>query len=553
MEIPGTEAELVRFTQDIIHQCEVSRDARRMLYKAFRTLYYTGTINGVPSKNNKCFSHIDKLSSYLFSPVDVRFDLDLENGNPDGWTQKLGAGARYLNKRFTRAGCGLAFGQAVEQSLIDGVALTKLVWGPKGYAPWVIKPEFFGVLREDIADLDRQEAFTHTFYVLPDSLRRMLGNRPGAAELLERAKASASPNAQAEIQDSYLHEMVSGGQIGAQNLTSPAPSYSVVGVVATPAPMLDPDVAADLIRVDDVWVWNDKLEDWTTIRYIDPGIIVEGLFRHRNLSDARKRHPFTKVQSSATLNYFWGRSELAVVTAAQGVLTDRLNDVDAIFRLQSKPPRAMSGFQGVTEEKARALLMPGGALIEGAVGAKVENLAPDMPANAMELLAYYAEVFNETAGFTNVLSGQGEPGIRAGVHAGTLLRTSSARLMDRALMVEHQASEFADLCLNMSRNKDPTVITAGEGEQFMLDQLPGDTYAAVDSHSSSPAFAEDNKQLLFALAKAGAIGPEDLIEGTQPPRQDVLLYNLKVRQKAEAEMLAKNPEALEKMQGKKKR
>jgi len=56
----------------------------------------------------------------------------------------------------------------------------------------------------------------------------------------------------------------------------------------------------------------------------------------------------------------------------------------------------------------------------------------------------------------------------------------------------------------------------------------------VDSHSASPAFAEDNKQTAIALARAGAIDSTDLIHMLHPPGAELLLARLRQRQKAQA-------------------
>jgi hypothetical protein len=57
----------------------------------------------------------------------------------------------------------------------------------------------------------------------------------------------------------------------------------------------------------------------------------------------------------------------------------------------------------------------------------------------------------------------------------------------------------------------------------------------VDSHSASPAFAEDNRQLAIALARAGAVDAEDLIHMLHPPGAELLLARLRQRQKAQAQ------------------
>ena len=65
-KIPGRKEELIPFAQQLIKDCYVSLERRRDMYRFFRQFYYTGSADGKDSKHNKCFSHIDKLSSLLF-------------------------------------------------------------------------------------------------------------------------------------------------------------------------------------------------------------------------------------------------------------------------------------------------------------------------------------------------------------------------------------------------------------------------------------------------------------------------------------------------------
>jgi hypothetical protein len=83
---------------------------------------------------------------------------------------------------------------------------------------------------------------------------------------------------------------------------------------------------------------------------------------------------------------------------------------------------------------------------------------------------------------------------------------------------------------------DPTVYTTDEGMDFHLIDLPGThLQVQVDSHSASPAFAEDNRQTAIALARSGAIDSEDLIHMLHPPGAELLLARLRERQKRQAE------------------
>lgn len=553
MEIPTEERKLSNWAQDTIAKCMVSRENRGIAGRKWRQLFYTSSMGAAASKHPRCYDHIDKLTSFLFSAEDVRFTIDFDDAALPQWSGIAERVRLELRKAFRKGGVGETFATAVESSLVEGTAIIKMTWDPrtKKLKPWVITQSYFGVYREDIERLEDQEAFCHSYFVTPEVFQRMIWQHPDRDALMFLAKGSATLRGPDELTgDSYFHEIVSGGPLAVQGMTA-RQNYGAVSITVPQGPMLAAEVAADLIRIDDLWAWNDRISDWTTIRHVDPGIIIEGRLQHRNMSDAPKRHPFIKVCSNKVTNFFWGRPELANVLENQILINRRVDNVDGIFELQAKPPRSFSGFQGMTDERARAMLMPGGTVVEGAVGAEVKNLAPTMPDNWLEYLDKLDDYFDQSAGFTNILSGQGEPGVRAGVHAGVLLRTSTPRLRDRALLVENQCAQVAELCLDIKIAKDAKVYyTApddqGKRQEFMLSAIPDDHEVEVDSHSSSPAFTEDNRQDAFAMFKAQAIDGEDLIDALNPPRAETLKTRYRERAAAQAAFLQQHPELAEK-------
>lgn len=552
MKVPR-DATLTGWAQELIDECQVSIGRRREQARAWRQLYYTGTTGAKASKHNKCYSTIDKLASFLFSPAEVRFSIDLEADQQEEMGDCSDAAQRHLNQEFARGHCGLAFGAAVELGLIDGCAFVRPIWRNGRYETHVIRQGFMGVLREDLSELDHQDAFTHSQYLTPAAFGRLITNHPDEKELAHRAQASFQPSPEDLLQDTYLREIVSGGLQPISLTGTPSGAYGNVSVFAAPpSPMLSSEVAANLIRVDDLWVWDDDLGDWVTLRMVEPGIIVEGKHRLQNLGDVPKQQPFVKVCPNEVNGYFWGRSELSNVAALQEILNARINDIDDIFRQQAKPPRAFSGFGAITQEKALALLSAGGTLTEDSpVGAKVENLAPQMPQMALDYLVMLERFFDEAAGFSAILSGQGAEGVRAGAQAQTLIRTASPRMRDRSLIVEAQCATLGQKCLAMSQAKNARVFKTAKRNAFVLSQLPDSARVVVDSHTSSPAFQGDYLNLAFALHKAGAIDTPTLIALTHPPREDELIEEAKQREAAQQKMMTalaqSDPEAAKKM------
>lgn len=547
IRIPQRTEALVPFIEEIIEECYASLERRREQYRYFRSFYYTGSDDSAGTKHNKCFSHVDKLSSLLFSASDLSFDITFDGAEVGEFAEMGDTSARYLTREYIRSRSGLVFGQGVDVALVDGCSFIKKVWTHSGVKSHIIRPQFMGVLREDLNDLDEQDAFVNSFYVTPTGLKRLISGRPDRKAILERAMATMTTPGSADTDGDYFHEIVLGGLQPVTTSGTPSGQRGSVSPYATPSPMLSPEVAASLIRVDDVWIMDDEREDWTTIRYIKPGIILEGDLIHRNLSDIPKEQPFLQICPNETPGYFWGASELSTVTGLQKLITTRMNDADSIIKRQANPSRAFIGFNNITPERAAALMSLNGMLSDDSPNGKIETLAPTMPPDLLKWMEYLNQCFDDQAGITDIMQGKGESGVRSGNHAGALLRTSTPRLRDRALLVEDSVATDGQLTLKMLQTKVAKVFTTTDNRQFILQQLPDDATVTVDSHSSSPAFSGDQMQVAFNLLKLGAIDKADAIEMMPGlPRKAELKIKAQARAKQEADFIEKHPELLKK-------
>jgi hypothetical protein len=77
---------------------------------------------------------------------------------------------------------------------------------------------------------------------------------------------------------------------------------------------------------------------------------------------------------------------------------------------------------------------------------------------------------------------------------------------------------------------------------FTFYDLPDNSKVSVDSHSSSPAFAHEQKQDLFDLVKIGGIDAEQVIEHIGVPGADSMIEALQRKRVADAEFAAAHPE-----------
>lgn len=219
----------------------------------------------------------------------------------------------------------------------------------------------------------------------------------------------------------------------------------------------------------------------------------------------------------------------------------------------------------------------GGYLTDSNPGAKVVDLYPQLPEKIFESLHEFMAMFDRMAGFSATMSGRGESGVRSAGHADALTRNSSPRFKERALGVERSIEEMGGLKLDILKAHSPYIMEAwvpkSEGGlqgsipseshedapipdmvalDFTFYDLPDECKVSVDSHSSSPAFGQEAKTMLFDALKVGAIDQEFLLTHLHLPGTDAALEALQRKKYEQAKYLAEHPEAAEKAKSKKK-
>jgi hypothetical protein len=369
----------------------------------------------------------------------------------------------------------------------------------------------------------------------------------------------------------------------------------VVDWLGGPSPTLDPRVKAQLLRQDELWIWDDQRDDWTTITTVGD-LVIDGEDRHRNLladpfdpDNRTKRlptnddnplsghHPFVTLCPNKLDGYFWGMSEIELLALLQMSLNDRVNGINKMLRMQEDPPRKFTG-STVTQKTYSIGKKPGGMLSDPNPNAKMETLAPDVPPGLWESLHEIVDMFRAMGGFTPTMSGLGDQGVRSNSQAESLIAVGSPEIKDRALLVEESIEELGGLGLDILKAKDPTkyvgyIMPSDESViaeiaahddnvidlpakgmkpvPFILRQLPEEMTVRVDSHSSSPAFAQETQRLMFALNKIGAAAPEDVVARVHPPNEEGMIAGIERRSIAQAQLVQQHPELLTKG-GKKK-
>lgn len=540
LTIPSkNDRDLGLWVQETIDECMASAQERGMSYTRASQYYYQGTTDSRASIYNKVKPFIDKLAGFLMQPTDVRFSIVFDSSEPENVLERAQLCSEKLTADYRQSDSDITFAEAVVWALINGCYLLKHHPDNEGFKIAPVHPQNFGVLGETILSLDEQEAFCHVSFPTLSRLNGMLTDmkHPRRREIMQQIREQR-PAERDEEEPSYFHQMIIGGlqplsDVGEASQPSAA---GIVSVFPVPTPWRPQRRLAPTVRLCELWVKDaDRDGDYTTIQCVYPDIIIEGDDQRRNLSRIPGRHPFVKVQGQQTPGYFYGRPLIADVQMLQDVLNKRLRDIKVMWDRNVAAPQIFSGFTNVTEEDYFKIINEGGFINDPNPNAKTQKLLDPPPDNYLEELQFLFQLFDEASGFSPVMSGQGEPGVRAGVHAQTLVRTSSPRLIDQAARIERQLAESGYLALRIMQAMDPSIYVTDKGTEFTLMQLPDNFQVQVDSHSASPAFAEDNRQVAIALARAGAIDSEDLIQMLHPPGAELLLARLRQREKAKAQ------------------
>jgi len=540
------------WAREVIDQCTVSRQDRIYQCETYRNFYFTGTADGSAGVDNEVYAEIDQLASSLFSPVDPHYAISFDRTETDENRAMAEVAATYLSRDFQRHGVDEIFAEAVNWGLVEASCFVKLLWDRQGFDPYLVAQTFMGVFNEATTDLDRQDAFVHSSFVTPASFERSIKGHPEEREILRKVAQMATKDLSNTDGPSGLRRLLIGGTIPV-NLTPPQTSIPAGWVqwIRGPSAVMAPATLASLIQVDELWVLDNEREDYATFQLVDD-IVIEGKLQRRNLFGIKGRHPFIQVSPNTVKDYFWGRSEVATLMMPQEAISAQVNGISRTMRMQEDPPLS---FQGITsgdiDQKRSALMKPGGRLAEMSPQFKIENHAPKLPEQALPWHNELKDIFHRASGFEAPVSrGFGDQSMRSGLQANTAVRMATPRLRDRALAVERRYAALGDLGFQLLRAKLPVRFTIPqkpnqpEPAAFLLDQIPDDYRLEVDSHSSSPAFADDARRLAFDLARLKAVSDVDLIRLTHPAREDTLIANAEERHRQQAAMLAAHPELL---------
>ena len=516
MRIPKNPAQREDFYLELMQKCLVSKEERRGDYSTLRAYYLFGAgPEDPPAYFNKIGPHLDQLTSFLYSAETTRFSIQLGAAVNHLEHRKSPTLTQALNDKWLDSNADQVFSQCLNWSLVYNTTFIKLVVRNGNVYPYMVEPSAIGVLREDLAYTDRQEAIVHTYYVTKSDLYARLYSHPKREEIVSRV-TSGYKGDESEVPEAVNRIVLS---------QSNPQMYGNVNMDLYGVNRYKSRVAEDTVEMHELWVWDDEVQDYQVVTIASPTVVIYD--RPAQSMFLKGELPFVQVCPDPIYDYYWGQSECQKLIMLQQLRNQRMNEILDLLSKQVNPPTSLIGFTGILDEKNFALNRAGGLLATDMPNAKVEKLSPDMPSNLFEVIHEIDNMFSEVSGISNVLSGRGESGVRSQGHASQLARLGSSRAKKRALIVEDSLEKVATLYLKLMQAYDPTHFHDIENQPFIAEQFTKDYVVKVDAHSNSPIFTEDQRSLAFNMFKAGAIDKESLIDLLDPPMKQLLKDRLK--------------------------
>ena len=555
MKIPTDRDLREAFYWDVVQRCIVSRSDRKAQYDRLRHYKLFGTAPEAGAATfNKIDSQTDQLTAYLFAADTTVFAIQLgAEVNKKTEMPRMKPLTERLNDMWEDSNADFIVSQAVNWALTYDSAFVKLIQRGSETMPFYVDPANFGVLREDVTMLSRQEAFVHTYMTTKDQLRRDLAGHPNRDVLL--ARLSASRRVEEEL------------PAGVQRIIMSS-IYPLSGTMTgnAPAPLLNQDLyrpktSEELVEMYELWLWDDgvPMKDgkgreggYRVVTLAEPSICVyDRLAYDPEAKDGRQmflpgEHPFIQFCPNPLPDYFWGESEVAKLINLQDQREKHMQQANETVDRNINSPKSMKGMWGAVDEKNLAYQKMN-ALISstGDPMAEVKEYKPTVPSDLWQLVDRDDQMFLEASALTNLSMGRGDAGVRSKGQTDRLLQAGSARPKKRALIIEDSLERMATLYLKLDQANNPTPLQeeddeGNQGQKFLSSQFTKNYMVKVDGHSSSPVFMEEQTNLAFEMFDRGIIDGQALIDMVQPQNAQVLKVKYGTMQRARMEEQARD-------------
>jgi hypothetical protein len=571
----------------LINRCKETQRDRTHVCDRRERYYLFGAAGYDPVRYNRIKSHLDLVSSFLYSPDHAFYQIAAQANAPEPVVRQVTALQDEFNEDFTSWGLNDMLMDGIIWSLVYNCMHVKQGWNEvakEGYAT-LVSPAEFGVFREDIIELDRQEAFVHTYPLeYYDAVQRLV--RAGRGSDVERIATvqEARPMPFPDMLTRLIIAGTGGMNLSGNMLGSVNPDY-------TPTDNYQARTQHPMVLFDELWAWDSTTNDYRIFHVIEPDIVIgdskrtvkammsvpkmRKLMEEKATRVRRRRrragdgelvgifdtdapgdddfvisqsnpflpgeHPFTPIRPYRKWNYYWGEAHIDALTGLQDWLNERMEQIADILDRQAYPPRVGTGMAGISDEKFAAFGEADSYILEQMPNAKVEELHPQMPPDLFAEVNEIGQFFLEASGLTDVIMGQGAEGVRSKAHAQQAARTGSGRIKKAALALEPSLTRIGDVGIKLMQKNDDTPITPQEAPTFLPAQIASQLRIKVSAHAHSPLFIDDAREMAAVLIKAGAIDKEMLVRMLHPPARDAILHGLQMQQRQQAQMMASLP------------
>lgn len=532
MLIPRAAPDRIDWLYATLARLRRSLDERRNKARAWRTWY----LHGAPewgARYNMIGPQVNTLSGYLYAPRSVRFSLNTGPVSDAARIATLETASDRLRALWNASGADECYSSQTLWGLVYGTSLAKFAWRKGVAACDPVTASDFGVWRDDLCGLDGQQALLHVYRLDVETIRGWLASSGMPTREVEAwmRRWGEGTNTEAPTHGSIaIGQMNPIGWNGQQQANGIAGAVNDWGSVSADYAHAD----APTIEVEEVWAKDDATGDWRILQIVQGDLV---------LSDRRNdflpgRHPFVQLTPDPIDDWFWGRSTVEQLIPLQSLREKRMNQLDRLAARQANPPMVLSGFSGVNDEKAAAVMRRGGLLAASQVpGAKVELLTPGANALGFEIINEIDGMFANTLGLTEMLQGQSTGKERGGAHARAMMEAGAGRLTRRMLNIERAVAEGAGLLMDLAKRNDDTVLVDDEGSKYVLAQIPADATVEVAAHSSSPLFASRAQQDAAQLLELGIIDKQDFLDLADPPMAQALKQKMKARDKKQQQLV----------------
>lgn len=588
MIFPDRDEDLERRVAWLVERCKETQRDRIQVYDRRERYFLFGTNGNDQVRYNRIESHIDLVASFLYAPDHAFYNIAAQRNATEQVIRQATALQDEFNDDFQDTGMSDAFSEAIPWACCYNTMIVKQGWNDtRGEATvTLVPPHQFGVFREDLAGLEDQEAFCHTYALeYHDALERVV--RAGRASDLPRMSVTNQP-VESPFPEMLTRMIIAG--TGGVNLQG-----NILGQINpeyTPTDTYQPQTQHPMVMFNELWAWDSETADYRIFHVVEPDILVGDSRRtirammsapgmRRILEDKAKRvpknrraadgeiiaptsddftvsqsnlflpgdHPFTKIQPYTKYNYFWGKAHIDSLMSLQDWMNERFEQIDEILDRQAYPPKVGTGFGGLTDEKMEAFGAADTWLLDQMPNAKLEMLKPDMPEDMFAELKEIGVFFLEASGLTETVSGKGESGVRSRQHAKQLQQTGSGRIKRAALRLEPSLVRIGDIGLKLKmRNDDDPIIPEPEekdgkevSEPFLPSQLATSVKMRISGHAHSPLFVDDAREMAVLLKKVNAIDNEMFVRMLHPPNQDAIIHAQRAQARKQRQMMMSLP------------